>query len=40
MDRWIAQGSGVADVLPVEGTSVRVAFASTGETLDALLAAA
>jgi hypothetical protein len=40
MERWIAQGQDVAEVLPVEGTSARVAFASDAETLELLMASA
>jgi len=40
MGRWIDAGDGFAAVLPVEGTSVRVLFASEGATLASLEAAA
>lgn len=40
MERWIDAGDGSATVLPVEGTSVRVLFASDGATLASLEAAA
>jgi hypothetical protein len=40
MQEWISAGAQAAEVLPVEGTSVRVAFATDAGTLDAFLAAA
>jgi hypothetical protein len=40
MDRWIVQGDQRAEVLPVDGASVRVAFASDAETLRSLVVAA
>ncbi len=40
MGEWIAAGQGVAEVLPVEGSAVRVLFASDAATLDALRSAA
>jgi hypothetical protein len=40
MDSWVAAGDGTAEVLPVEGSSVRVLFASDPGTLDTLRAAA
>jgi hypothetical protein len=39
MRSWIAAGGGSAEVLPVEGSSVRVLFASDAATLAALRAA-
>jgi hypothetical protein len=39
MQRWIVQGDTVAEVLPPEGTSVRVLFASDADTLSALVEA-
>jgi hypothetical protein len=40
MERWIALGDDAAEVLPVDGTSSRVAFASDDETLALLTATA
>ncbi|GIV00596.1 MAG: hypothetical protein KatS3mg014_2211 [Actinomycetota bacterium] len=36
MGRWIAEGEGVGEVLPVEGSSVRVLFATDAATLGTL----
>jgi hypothetical protein len=40
MEQWIGQSDDPAEVLPVEGTSARVAFASDAETLALLTASA
>lgn len=40
MQRWIVAGDRPAEVLPIEGASVRVLFASDSETLGSLRAAA
>jgi hypothetical protein len=40
MAAWISAGDGAGTVLPVEGSSVHVLFASDAATLDALRAAA
>jgi hypothetical protein len=40
MQRWVAAGDAPAEVLPADGTSVRVLFATDAETLATLAAAA
>jgi hypothetical protein len=40
MQRWIVQGDTVAEILPVQGNALRVAFASDADTLATLVAAA
>ncbi|HYZ12475.1 MAG TPA: hypothetical protein VFA08_02580 [Actinomycetota bacterium] len=40
MERWIAEGDQIAEVLPIDGTSVRVAFATSDEILGNLIGAA
>ena len=40
MEQWINDGDQIAEVLPVDGTSVSVAFATSEEILGGLVEAA